>query len=222
MMITSNNSNPEIEDIFEGFEADANVGPEVSRIPMAAITEPVAGNYSDEESTSGSSGVVRRIIIIIAISIAGLLLLGGIGFAIYIWLGSTPSIPESENVLINDNIATDQVIVDDVLENTNVIEIDIPVDPEITTDDSSAAEFIDSDHDGLSDEEELIHNTNPKKRDTDEDGLSDREEVRVYLTDPRNPDTDSDGFIDGEEVANFYHPNHPDPTKRLFDDFIPE
>ena len=77
--------------------------------------------------------------------------------------------------------------------------------------------FTDTDHDGLSDEEELLHNTNPKKSDTDEDGLSDREEVRVYLTDPRNPDTDGDTYSDGDEVANFYHPNDPDPKKRLFD-----
>lgn len=76
---------------------------------------------------------------------------------------------------------------------------------------------VDTDHDGLSDQEELLYNTNPKKKDTDEDGLSDREEVRVYATDPRNPDSDGDGYKDGEEVTHFYDPNSSDPKKRLFD-----
>ncbi|MFA5994899.1 MAG: hypothetical protein WCW27_04620 [Patescibacteria group bacterium] len=75
---------------------------------------------------------------------------------------------------------------------------------------------IDSDFDGLTDGEEIVYNTNPKKTDTDEDGLSDREEVRVYGTDPRNPDTDKDSYTDGNEVKHFYDPNNTDPNKRLF------
>lgn len=46
-----------------------------------------------------------------------------------------------------------------------------------------AAEIVDSDHDGLSDELEL-----------------------KLGTDPQNPDTDGDGYTDGEEVANGYNP----------------
>lgn len=140
----------------------------------------------------------RRFILVIAICLIVLLLLGGSGFGVWLWLQRPP-----ENTNVNTTIVNDAVII--VPENTN----SAPVNTTPT--------FADVDHDGLSDDEELVENTNPKKKDTDEDGLSDREEVRVYNTDPRNPDTDGDGYTDGDEVANFYHPNSPDPTQRLFD-----
>ncbi len=59
---------------------------------------------------------------------------------------------------------------------------------------------LDSEGDGLSDEEEARLGTDPFSKDTDNDGLSDYEEVKIYHTDPLNPDTDFDGLLDGEEV----------------------
>ncbi len=50
----------------------------------------------------------------------------------------------------------------------------------------------------------------PNFIDTDEDGLSDDDEINIYLTNPNNPDTDNDGMPDGWEV--FYNLNP------LFDD----
>ncbi len=47
-------------------------------------------------------------------------------------------------------------------------------------------EKIDTDGDGLSDEEEIAYNTDPKKIDTDGDFYTDYEEV-TYGWDPRNP-----------------------------------
>lgn len=41
--------------------------------------------------------------------------------------------------------------------------------------------------------------------DSDKDGLSDDIELKLG-TDPNNPDTDGDGYKDGEEVANGYNP----------------
>lgn len=67
----------------------------------------------------------------------------------------------------------------------------------------------DTDHDGLTDEEEIMLGTNPSLVDTDRDGLFDYEEVKVYKTDPRKSDTDGDGFTDGQEVKNGYNPNGP-------------
>ena len=65
---------------------------------------------------------------------------------------------------------------------------------------------VDTDRDGLSDEEEVMYGTNPQKIDTDQDGLTDRDEVKVFKTDPNNSDTDGDGYIDGDEVRNGYDP----------------
>jgi len=41
--------------------------------------------------------------------------------------------------------------------------------------------------------------------DSDEDGLSDEEEI-FYGTDKNNPDTDGDGYLDGDEVEGGYNP----------------
>lgn len=62
---------------------------------------------------------------------------------------------------------------------------------------------IDSDGDGLLDDEEAQIGTDPYDPDTDKDGLSDGEEVKSYQTDPLNPDTDWDGLKDGAEVLSY-------------------
>ncbi len=72
---------------------------------------------------------------------------------------------------------------------------------------------VDSDGDGLTDEEEASLSTDSLKADSDEDGLLDNEEVRIYKSNPMFPDTDGDGYTDGEEVKNGYNPIG---TGRLF------
>lgn len=42
--------------------------------------------------------------------------------------------------------------------------------------------------------------------DTDQDGLTDEEETGVYYTDPNQTDTDGDGYSDGVEVRNGFSP----------------
>ncbi len=190
--------------------------------PVEETTTPTQDTYvlpADDAVASPKkiSRINWRLIIILAIIVAGLCILAGVGFGVYYWYNqnNTNTVDDVVNANAVINISNDNVNL--VNDNTNKIEIDNTNDNDVTNSNVNAGTFIDSDHDGLSDEEELIHNTNPKKKDTDEDGLTDREEVRVYLTDPRNTDTDGDSYMDGVEVSNFYHPNHPDPTKRLFD-----
>lgn len=150
----------------------------------------------------------KRLVLILAIIIGASLLLSGIVWGVYYWYTHrTDVVIDSNNT---NTIRTTNTVVP--------INLNIPDQNSNTSSvNTSTEQFVDSDHDGLSDAEETEVNTNPLKKDTDEDGLSDREEVRVYLTDPRNEDTDEDGYIDGDEVANFYHPNDPDPKKRLFE-----
>ena len=65
---------------------------------------------------------------------------------------------------------------------------------------------VDSDGDGLNDDQEKLGGSDPQNPDSDNDGLFDGEEVETYGTNPLNSDTDGDGFIDGDEVRNGYDP----------------
>lgn len=68
----------------------------------------------------------------------------------------------------------------------------------------------DSDNDGHSDRTELINGYNPNGKgelDSDGDGLSDYAEVTIYHTNRYSRDTDRDGYADGVEIAHGYNPN---------------
>ena len=65
---------------------------------------------------------------------------------------------------------------------------------------------IDSDGDGLFDNEEKEYGTDINRSDTDSDGLTDFEEVINWKTDPLVLDTDGDGYSDGQEVEGGYNP----------------
>lgn len=75
----------------------------------------------------------------------------------------------------------------------------------------AAAQYADSDNDGITDGEEWLWGITSTTEDSDGDGLSDFLERTVYHTDPYNPDTDGDGWTDGEEVND----EQTDPLDRL-------
>ena len=74
----------------------------------------------------------------------------------------------------------------------------------------------DTDHDGMSDEDEAANGTDPNDpsdadADNDGDGLSNGDEVAAG-TNVNNADSDGDGVPDGEEVRLGYNPSDPNNT----------
>ena len=76
---------------------------------------------------------------------------------------------------------------------------------------------IDSDNDGLTDEEEAEIGTDPFNPDTDGDGLTDWEELEIG-SDPLDPDTDNDGLDDWEEEVLGTNQTDPDTDGDGVDD----
>ena len=64
----------------------------------------------------------------------------------------------------------------------------------------SAPPAVDSDGDGLTDDEETLLGTDPNNPDSDGDDINDADEV-VNGTNPNNADSDGDGVLDGDDVA---------------------
>ena len=92
------------------------------------------------------------------------------------------------------NLTTVSINADDGNTHTQgtLFETDIPIDCMIGE--------IDSDNDGLTDEEEEALCSDPNNEDTDGDGLTDGMEVNVLGSDPCNEDTDGDGLLDKQET----------------------
>ncbi len=84
----------------------------------------------------------------------------------------------------------------------------------------------DPDGDGLLDDEERSHGTDPVDPDTDGDGLSDGDEVNRHGTDPTDEDSDGGGTSDGVEVRWGTDPLDPDddddPPSDLDMDGVPD
>lgn len=118
-----------------------------------------------------------------------------------------PNIPTNTNAPANTNANAN------ANQNIPPANVDVPaVEPPTTTMPEAP---VDSDGDGLTDDEEKDLGTSSNKADTDADGLTDRAEIQAYKTDPLNPDTDGDGYPDGEEVINGFDPALPGDA-RLF------
>ncbi len=59
---------------------------------------------------------------------------------------------------------------------------------------------VDTDGDGICDEDEVTNGTDPNNPDSDGDGINDGDEIGLG-TDPNNPDSDGDGVNDGDELV---------------------
>ncbi|WP_234530248.1 Ig-like domain-containing protein [Paenibacillus pseudetheri] len=133
--------------------------------------------------------------------------------------GTNPKHPDSDHDGINDK--------DDPF----------PTDPtkpgnggELDTDGDGIPDSLDpdDDNDGLTDEQEIVLGTDPKKPDTDGDGINDKEDPFPTdatkpgkvgdeldtdgdgIPDSLDPDDDNDGVSDEQELINGTNPKHPD------------
>ncbi len=186
---------PKTEDIFS--EVDKIVKPEVLR-PKENNSSPTIGTViPPDDSWLKNKGLIAGFILV------GLVILIGGGYFGYRLMNRDAAAVNNEikEEINNNQIAPEVPVTPEIpepVENNNVI--NQPIQPEVI-------QPVDSDQDGLSDEEEVGLGINPNDPDTDHDGLTDREEVKVYLTDPLKADTDGDGFNDGEEIKNNFNPN---------------
>jgi len=185
----------EIDDIFA--ETEEKEKPEVLK-PKVFEEESDA---DARDKNAGEREAKGKKIFVLAIIIIGGLLVGSGGYLGYNRLMSKFNNDIEAGVLSPEQIDNEDSIIED--------------SPEINIDNNSQGNavqgepFIDSDRDGLSDEEERALGTDINNVDTDGDGLFDREEVKVYKTNPLLRDTDGDGFLDGAEVKKGYDPNGP-------------
>lgn len=185
----------EPEDIFSGNEPDtAPMGVmQPSQPNQAQRPVPPAFSAAEEVTASGPSRTLIIVGLLVALAVLVLIIvLAGMWFSRR--GAATPTETTQQNLLIPSPS-----------QPTN--ESTLPGVSESTTPEPEPAAPVDTDKDGLTDEEEAALRTNVSLADTDADGLSDQEEVRVWNSDPLKADTDGDGFADGVEVKAGYDPN---------------
>ncbi len=167
-----------------------------------ALQAPAEQSMYTVKDPTLSRGLMTMIIIIIAI-----LIFGGGGW----WIYKTFVAPQESDLENNsqNTITAPPVVVP--TETSNNLDNPDPTDSgtEINDDQILFGQPLDTDGDGLSDDDEAVRGTDLENWDTDADELSDGDEVIIWDTDPKNRDTDGDTYPDGSEVKSGYSPNGP-------------
>ena len=204
---------PKIEDIFSDTEVEK---------PEALQPKQAGDVVSDEELLEQKSTSKKKLITLIVVSVLFLAIVAGAYFGYTYYVKGGNKLP-----FLNGEKAGDTGSVENVPEETAVDTTvnQAPVNNEnqvISGAENNEPEnvpvmnngVLDTDGDGISDQDEVVRGMDIENPDTDSDGLFDREEVMVYNTDPTLADTDGDGFSDGDEVKGGYNPNG---TGKLYD-----
>ena len=203
---------PELEDMFDETDKVApQLNPPTTPTTIVSSTNSASPTptfvnlpppartplLTEELSEPKKGGPWKAILLIVAILVvvAGTLLL-----SMKILSSKTDVVPEPP-VLTDTQTQPSTSDPAPVQEQTNKQE------PVIIQEQEKTPSRVDTDKDGLTDEEETELGTSSKTADTDGDGLFDFEEVNTWETDPINPDTDADGYLDGAEVKAGYNPN---------------
>jgi hypothetical protein len=194
-----NQKNNKVEDIFSGTEMPAK--PDILKPKESFSVSAIKPDPDQIASTDKKQGM-KKILFLAILIIAVILIIFGV-----FWILKKIDSSLNEAPPVNQN---QEVAVDETNQEENRI-LPLPAEEDITPNanlffPSEELMSLDSDQDGLSDEEESAIGTSSNNIDTDNDGLFDREEVRVYKTNPLVSDTDGDGYSDGDEVKNGYNP----------------
>jgi len=200
-------------------ETKLNTPPKVPSMQAPSAAPPLTPKPTEELSenppvpplSSTYQSKPKNKIFIVIIIIFAIAILGLAGWFAYKYFIASPTsdsnientLPENENSSGLDDLLD---ILNQPQDEEEESEVDIV--PDVSTDNevSPILNQVDSDNDGLTDEEEYNLGTNPNEFDTDKDGLSDFEELEIYATNPILFDTDDDGYNDGEEIQNGYDP----------------
>ena len=205
-------SNKEPEDILADVETD-NISVQKpvqsASLPqsnnLGALVPPAQHPQSQIEANEPFIKKYQKIIVVILLVLVGGGVLAAGGWYAY----NNFIVSEPSDGLVNTNLNTNQGVAN-VNQNTNQAAVNLNQNTNqpsaINQNINRPAPPVDTDRDGITDEEEALYGTNPNKVDTDDDELTDRDEIKVFKTDPNNPDTDGDGFSDGEEVRGGYDP----------------
>ncbi|MDD4271587.1 MAG: hypothetical protein PHF50_02170 [Patescibacteria group bacterium] len=178
------------EDIFS--EVDKAVKPEVFRPRAENPLSPTGTVIPANSSWFKNKGLIAGLIF------GGLIIVIGGGY-IGLKLMVKSKTPAAMEVSQEANSQITPEVAAPAAENNAAAQLEQP----------AVTQPVDSDQDGLTDEEEVALGTSPGNPDTDNDGLTDREEVKVYNTDPLNPDSDGDTYQDGQEVKGGFDPKGP-------------
>lgn len=210
--VSNSSQGQTVDDIFA--ETD-KVGPGHG-VPSAVEVETKKVGLASSEREEGlelpdKKGGLWFKIAVVAIIAVIVILIGYLAYSRFFNQDKNVETPVDQS-LINapvvplDTAPTTPTVEEPVLVTTTIPTTTTPV---ATTTPAIVIPAIDSDNDGLTDDEEKTGNTNPNLSDTDGDGLTDYEEVKIYLSNPLQPDTDGDGYLDDQEVKGGYNPNGP-------------
>lgn len=189
---------PPPDDIFREVDPAKKQATAKRATPRAIQTPP--SRLAASPGNQGPLSNLKKYLILSGVILLALALGGGA----YYWLTRTKTVaPDNEtNTNQTENTNSTNSVIN---QNTNV-NLNSGNGNNNSVPTNSTVVPLDTDHDGLSDEEELQKGTNPKLSDSDGDGLSDKQEVILYKSDPNKIDTDGDGNSDGDEVKNGYNP----------------
>jgi len=135
---------------------------------------PEQSKFSGDKTITDTTPASRQQLKKIWLSVVVLIVVASLGAGVWWYYNNRIANSLPDQPVVNDQKSVSSVPEENTAFDDNPITDNQPVEP---------PSLVDSDNDGLSDDQELNYGTNPL-----------------------NPDSDGDGYLDGQEVANGYNP----------------